>query len=60
MNARDDQLLFEKLQSLPPQQRAEVEDFVDFLAAKAKKRIAVDRLFDTMGKLAAPRRSEQP
>jgi hypothetical protein len=52
MNARDDQVLFEKLQSLPPQQRAEVEDFVDFLAARAKKRIAVNQLFDAMGKLA--------
>jgi len=31
MNARDDQILIEKLKSLPPQRRAEVEDFVDFL-----------------------------
>lgn len=31
MNARDDQVLIEKLKSLPPQRRAEVEDFVDFL-----------------------------
>ncbi len=31
MGARDDQLLIEKLKSLPPQRRAEVEDFVDFL-----------------------------
>jgi len=52
MNTRDDQVLIEKLQSLPPQQRAEVEDFVDFLAARAKKRIAVNQLFDTMSKLA--------
>ncbi len=52
MNARDDQVLIEKLKSLPPQQRAEVEDFVDFLAARAKKRVAVDRLFDAMDKLA--------
>jgi hypothetical protein len=29
---------------LPPQQRAEVEDFVDFLTAKARKRAAMDRL----------------
>lgn len=40
----NEQMLFEKLKALPPQQRAEVEDFVDFLAAKAKKRTALDRL----------------
>jgi hypothetical protein len=44
MSARDDELLFEKLRNLPPQQRAEVEDFVDFLASRAQKRIALDRL----------------
>jgi hypothetical protein len=40
----NEQVLFEKLKALPPQQRAEVEDFVDFLAAKARKRAAIDRL----------------
>lgn len=44
MNARDDQVLIEKLKGLPPQQRAEVEDFVDFLATKTRKRAALDRL----------------
>ncbi len=39
-----DQVLFETLKSLPAQQRAEVEDFVEFLAAKAKKRAAWERL----------------
>lgn len=39
-----DQVLLETLKSLPAQQRAEVEDFVEFLAAKAKKRAAWDRL----------------
>lgn len=39
-----EQALFEKLKALPPQQRAEVEDFVDFLATKTKKRAAFDRL----------------
>lgn len=34
MNARDDQVLIEKLKSLPPQRRAEVEDFVDFLKSR--------------------------
>lgn len=44
MNARNDQVLIEKLMNLPPQQRAEVEDFVDFLTSRARKRIALDRL----------------
>ncbi len=34
MNARDDQELIEKLKALPPQRRAEVEDFVDFLKSR--------------------------
>jgi hypothetical protein len=40
----NEQALFEKLKALPPQQRAEVENFVDFLTAKARKRAAMDRL----------------
>lgn len=40
----NEEILFEKLKALPPQQRAEVEDFVDFLAVKARKRAALDRL----------------
>lgn len=34
MNARDAQSLIEKLQRLPPQRQAEVEDFVDFLHSR--------------------------
>jgi hypothetical protein len=34
MNARDDQVLIEKLITLPPQRRAQVEDFVDFLKSR--------------------------
>ncbi|MFO1509351.1 MAG: DUF2281 domain-containing protein [Steroidobacteraceae bacterium] len=34
MNARDAQSLIEKLQRLPPQRQAEVEDFVDFLRSR--------------------------
>ena len=34
MSVRDDQVLTEKLKSLPPQRRAEVEDFVDFLRSR--------------------------
>jgi len=52
MNARNDQVLIEKLMNLPPQQRAEVEDFVDFLASRARKRATADRLFEAMGKLS--------
>jgi hypothetical protein len=40
----NEQALLDKLKALPPQQRAEVEDFVDFLTAKARKRAAMDRL----------------
>jgi hypothetical protein len=32
------------IRTLSPQQVAEVEDFVEFLAAKARKRAALDRL----------------
>lgn len=44
MNAQAEQLLLEKLKALPPERRAEVEDFVDFLAAKARKQAAFERL----------------
>jgi hypothetical protein len=41
-----DQVLIETLRSLPAEERAEVEDFVEFLAAKSKKRAAWDRSVD--------------
>jgi hypothetical protein len=44
MDARRDEALIEKLRSLEPEQRAEVEDFIDFLSDQAKKRAAWDRL----------------
>ena len=44
MNAQAVEALIEKLKALPPEQRAEVEDFVDFLSIRAKKRAALDRL----------------
>ena len=44
MNATVEQSLISKIGTLSPQQVAEVEDFVEFLAAKAKKRAAMDRL----------------
>ena len=31
MNAQVEQVLLEKLRALPPERRAEVEDFIDFL-----------------------------
>ena len=44
MNAMIEQTLLEKLKALPPEQLAEVENFVEFLAAKTKKRAALERL----------------
>lgn len=38
------EVLLEKLKALPPQRRAEVEDFVDFLTRKEARRAALDRL----------------
>jgi hypothetical protein len=39
------QSLMEKIQALPPERLGEVEDFVDFLAAKTRREAALDRLF---------------
>lgn len=44
MNATVEQSLISKIRMLSPQQVAEVEDFVEFLVAKARKRAALDRL----------------
>lgn len=44
MNASVERTLISKIRALSPQQVAEVEDFVEFLAAKASKRAAFDRL----------------
>jgi hypothetical protein len=38
MNAHTDQLLVEKLKTLPPERRAEVEDFIDFLQHRESDR----------------------
>lgn len=43
MSANAD-VLYEKLKALSPQRRAEVEDFVDFLARKETRTAALDRL----------------
>lgn len=44
MNATVEQALISKIRKLSPQQVAEVEDFVEFLAAKTARRAALDRL----------------
>lgn len=47
MNAILEQALISKLRTLSPRQVAEVEDFVEFLAGKARKAPALDRLLAT-------------
>jgi hypothetical protein len=42
--AADPQALIRKIRALPPEHLAEVEDFVEFLSAKARRRVALDRL----------------
>jgi hypothetical protein len=44
----NEQVLLEKLKALPPQQRAEVEDFVDFL--KTREERARDEAAQRLGK----------
>lgn len=44
MNATVEQALMSKILTLTPQQLAEVEGFVEFLAAKSRKNAALDRL----------------
>lgn len=44
MNTIVEQALLSKLRTLSPQQVTEVEDFVEFLAAKSARRAAFDRL----------------
>ena len=55
MNARTDQVLIETLNALAPQQRAEVEDFVDFLKSRRERNRddAARRLGEAFEKLDA-------
>ena len=53
MNTMIEQTLISKIRTLSSQQVAEVEDFVEFLAAKAKKRSALDRLLSIAPALEA-------
>jgi hypothetical protein len=45
--------LIEKLQKLPPQRLAEVEDFVEFLVAREERVAAGSRLGESLAKLDA-------
>lgn len=45
--------LIEKLQRLPPQRLAEVQDFVEFLAAREERAAAAQRLTEAFAKLDA-------
>ncbi|MGH8218126.1 MAG: hypothetical protein ACREUT_06120 [Steroidobacteraceae bacterium] len=53
MSAQLDPTLIEKLEALPPERRAQVEDFVDFLTAKTRKLAAIDRLLSIAPALEA-------
>jgi hypothetical protein len=55
MNAQAVEALIEKLKSLQPEQRAEVEDFVDFLKARKERArdAAAQRLGEAFAKLDA-------
>ena len=44
MNARIEESILEKLKQLSPERLAEVEDFVEFLAAKDRREQAIGRL----------------
>jgi hypothetical protein len=45
--------LIDKLGQLPPEQQVEVENFVDFLANKQRRRAALDRLLSIAPALKA-------
>lgn len=47
------QALIEKIQRLPPQRLAEVEDFVDFLSTREERAAAGARLGESLAKLDA-------
>lgn len=53
MNATVEQSLITKIQALSPEQVAEVEDFVEFLSVKMRRRVALDRLLAIVPALEA-------
>jgi hypothetical protein len=58
----DKQALIDKIQALPAEQIAEVEDFVDFIASKTRRLDALGRLLAIAPALeaaGAPRLTEQ-
>lgn len=59
MNQRAEQALLEKLKALSPERLAEVEDFVEFLAAKERRQQALERLRALHQRLPAQEISEQ-
>lgn len=55
MTARSEEALLEKLRALPPDRRAEVEDFIDFLETREERArdAAAQRLGEAFEKLDA-------
>ncbi len=53
MNTPSEQALLEKLKMLPPERIAEVEDFVEFLAAREVRTAASARLGESLARLDA-------
>ena len=53
MNATVEQALMSTIRTRSPQQLAEVDDFVEFLAARSKKSAALDRLLAIVPALEA-------
>ena len=53
MNAIVEQSLIAKIRTLSPQEVTEVENFVEFLASKSKKRAAMERLLAIVPALEA-------
>jgi hypothetical protein len=49
----DARSILEKIQALPPERLGEIEDFVDFLAAKTRRLAAMDRLLEIAPALEA-------
>jgi hypothetical protein len=58
MNQRAEQALLDKLKTLSPERLAEVEDFVEFLAAKDRRQQALERLRALRQRLPADEISE--
>lgn len=53
MNAIVEQSLIAKIRTLSPKEVIEVESFVEFLASKSKKRVAMERLLAIVPALEA-------